>query len=193
MQKKLAIYFVQKSIELHALSFCTYNVHNLIHLHEDVEYFKKDLHSISCFNFENYLQALKKYVRQSTNPAAQVVKRIKEMEKTGEAKDHKHIKTNFLAKVKDSCFLLHSGDIAFIQNKVVDGAYLCSVIREGSLQNYFNRPCHSKLFGIYLCSSDSNVIKSEKVLTQIDFKRKLVSLPIKRKAVMVALVNDILI
>ena len=191
--KKLAIYFVQKSIELYGPSFCTYHVHNLIHLHEDVEYFKGDLHSISCFKFENHLQALKKHVRQSTNPAAQVVKRITEMKKTGEAEDHKHIKTNFSAKLKDSCFLLHSVDIAFIQNKVADGTYLCSVMRERSLQNYFNQPCDSKLFGIYLCSCDSNVKKSEKILSQLDFKRKLVSLPIKSSTVMVALVNDILV
>ena len=35
--------------------------------------------------------------------------------------------------------------------------------------------------------------KSEKILSQIDFKRKLVRLPIKSGAVMVALVNDILV
>ena len=50
--KKLAIYFVQKSIELFGPSFCTYNVHTLIHLHEDVEYFKEDLHSFLVLNFK---------------------------------------------------------------------------------------------------------------------------------------------
>ena len=49
------------------------------------------------------------------------MKRIKEMEKTGEAEHHKHIKTNFSDNAKDGCFLLHSGDIAFIQNEVADG------------------------------------------------------------------------
>ena len=42
------------------------------------------------------------------------------MVKTGETEHHKHIKINFLAKEKDCCFLLHAGDIAFIQNKVAD-------------------------------------------------------------------------
>ena len=78
-----------------------------------------------------------------------MVKRIKDMEKTGETEHHKHIKTNFLTKEKDGCFLLHSGDIAFIQNKVADSTYLCSVIREVSLQNYVNQPCDSKIFGIF--------------------------------------------
>ena len=171
--KKLAIYFVQKSIELYGPPFFTCNVHNLIHLYEDVECFKEDLHSISCFKFENHLQALKRYVRQSTNPAAQVVRRIKEMEKTGEAEHHKHIKTNFSDNAKDGCFLLHSGHMAFIQNEVLDGTYLFSFIREGSLQNYFNQPCDSKIFGIYLCSCDSSAKKSEKILSQIDFKKNL--------------------
>ena len=40
--------------------------------------------------------------------------RLKEMEKTGEAEDHKHIKSKFSANVNDDFFLLHSGDIAFI-------------------------------------------------------------------------------
>ena len=35
--------------------------------------------------------------------------------------------------------------------------------------------------------------ESEKILSQIDFKRKLVRLPIKSSVVMVALVNDILV
>ena len=39
--------------------------------------------------------------------------RIKEMEKTGEAEDYKHIKTKFSADVNDDFFLLRSGDIAF--------------------------------------------------------------------------------
>ena len=37
------------------------------------------------------------------------------------------------------------------------------------------------------------VQKNEKILSQIDFKRKLVRLPIKSSVVMAALVNDILV
>ena len=103
---------------------------------------------------------------------------VKDMVKTGETEHHKHIKTNFLAKEKDCCFLLDSGDIAFIQNKVADSAYLCSVIREGSLQNYVNQSCDSKIFGIFWCSGEQ-CKKSEKIWSQIDFKRKLGRLPIK--------------
>ena len=42
-------------------NFLVYNVHNLIHLHQDVEYFGETLDAYSCFPFENHLQVLKRF------------------------------------------------------------------------------------------------------------------------------------
>jgi hypothetical protein len=56
----------------------TYNVHSLIHLVADVKNFG-NLNTISCFPFENYLGKLKKLVRSSANPHAQLCRRIHEL------------------------------------------------------------------------------------------------------------------
>ncbi len=37
-----------------------YNVHALLHVHEDVAHFRCSLNEICCFPFENHLQQIKK-------------------------------------------------------------------------------------------------------------------------------------
>ena len=74
--KDLLTFFVQKAPEFYGKKFLVYNVHNLIHLHQDVEYFGETLDAYSCFPFENHLQVLKRYVRNSRNPISQIVKKI---------------------------------------------------------------------------------------------------------------------
>ena len=61
-------------------SFTTYNIHNLIHVADDVKLHGCSLHELSAFPFENYLQKIKKMVRNNTNPLAQIVKRLDEMD-----------------------------------------------------------------------------------------------------------------
>ena len=78
--KELLQYFVQKSKHIYGNTFISYNVHGLIHLHEDVKYFQCSLNEICAFPFENHLQFIKKLVRNSTNPIVQVAKRLNEFE-----------------------------------------------------------------------------------------------------------------
>ena len=77
--QKLLEYFVTKAPSLYGPTFTVYNVHGLIHLHEDVRYFQTSLDHVSCFPFENYLQVRKKFVRNAQNPISQVVKRVAEL------------------------------------------------------------------------------------------------------------------
>lgn len=58
--KKLLEYFVFQSKEHYGDKFCVYNVHGLLHISDDVEHFSMSLDEISCFQFENHLQKLKK-------------------------------------------------------------------------------------------------------------------------------------
>ena len=60
-------------------SFITCNVHNPIHLSDDVIRFGA-LFQFSAFPFENYLQTLKKFLRKHEHVISQVVCRIKEIE-----------------------------------------------------------------------------------------------------------------
>lgn len=54
-----------------------YNVHNLLHLADDVLRFGP-LDSFSVINFENYLQTIKKLVRKGSYPLAQIMNRLNE-------------------------------------------------------------------------------------------------------------------
>jgi len=84
--RELLLYYVKKSEAIYGKTFAVYNVHSLIHLPDDVEHFNCSLNGISCFPFENYLQTLKKMVRQSRNPIAQVAKRLSELENSTKSK-----------------------------------------------------------------------------------------------------------
>ena len=103
--EKLLIWFVREAKALYGTAFLSYNVHNLIHLVSDVRYHRCSLDGISAFPFENYLQILKKYVRNSNKPLVQIVKRIAELERAGTSHSQKHV----LTKVKvdgRNCFFI---------------------------------------------------------------------------------------
>ena len=57
--RKLITHFVQGCEAIYGNTFVVYNVHNLLHLPDDVEFFQTSLNDISCFPFENYMQQLK--------------------------------------------------------------------------------------------------------------------------------------
>ena len=77
--RELITHFVNNCMSLYCDTFVVYNVHNLLHLPDDVEYFQVSLNEISCFPFENFMQKLKRLVRSAQNPIAQVVKRLAEL------------------------------------------------------------------------------------------------------------------
>ena len=54
-----------------------YNVHSLVHLPDDVQFFGP-LDGISCFPFENFLHSVKRLVRSPYLPLQQVVNRVYE-------------------------------------------------------------------------------------------------------------------
>lgn len=80
--ERLLFHFVEKFNILYGNENMTYNVHNLLHIVEDVKKFGCVDH-ISCFKYENFLQNLKKLVRKGDKALPQVVQRITEMEVAG--------------------------------------------------------------------------------------------------------------
>ena len=77
--RQLMQFFVKNCKAVYGETFTVYNVHGLLHLHEDVSFFQCSLNEISCFQFENFLQKLKKLVRSGGNPLVQVAKRLGEI------------------------------------------------------------------------------------------------------------------
>ena len=67
--------FVADARELYGVEFLSYNVHNLIHLANDVLRFGH-LDSFSAFPFENYLHQIKNLLRKHDKPLPLVIRRI---------------------------------------------------------------------------------------------------------------------
>ena len=71
--RKFLVDYVSSATQFFGPTFSTYNVHNLLHI---VDAFVDD---ISAFQFENYMQVIKKFVKNAHNPLAQIVKRSEEL------------------------------------------------------------------------------------------------------------------
>lgn len=148
--RELISHFVCKCTSLYGDTFVVYNVHSLIHLPDDVEFFQASLDEISCFPFENHMQTLKRLVHSAQNPLVQVVKRLEEFYQSDQKARISWHFTTVSAKLKDSCFLLASNKFAFVVDRNSDEKITCDVISERHTASFFENPSDSKLYGIVL-------------------------------------------
>jgi len=74
--------FVIDSISVYGRNFLTYNVHNLIHLANDVHKFGS-LDHFSCFPFENNIMCFRKMVRKPSLQLQQIYNRYMENQNSG--------------------------------------------------------------------------------------------------------------
>ena len=146
--RQLTQFFLRNCAAIYGETFAVYNVHGLLHLHEDVRNFQCSLNELSCFKFENFLQKLKKLVRSGQNPLVQVAKRLSEVNSSNPKSVHKKRFTVISTKLKDSCFLLESGNYAFVKEVRDDGRVVCNVLSQRETNNFYRIPAESKLFGI---------------------------------------------
>lgn len=75
--EELLEHFVLCTKHIYGPEFLTHNIHNLLHITDDVKKFG-NLNLFSNFPAENYLQKLKKLVRKSDNVLPQVIRRLSE-------------------------------------------------------------------------------------------------------------------
>ena len=73
--KILLVYFVEKRITLYCDSFPVYNVHTLLHLHEDA-ILNGSLENCSAFRFENYMNVLNNKIKSKKMPKVELVNKI---------------------------------------------------------------------------------------------------------------------
>lgn len=128
---ELLLYFIKQCKHFYGELFTVYNVHSLAHLCSDSQKFQCSLNKISCFKFENYLQTLKKMIRNAKNPIAQVAKRLSEMEesecKSGRGDGQREMRIS--TSSKDRCFLLNDGFV-FVKEIRANNTYLCDVLTQ---------------------------------------------------------------
>lgn len=75
--KSLIRYFVEKYKKIYGNEYITYNVHNLLHLCDDVLLFGK-LDNFSAFRFESYMSKIKRKLKNSRYPLQQIYNRVVE-------------------------------------------------------------------------------------------------------------------
>ena len=168
--------FVSSAPKIYGPTFTVYNVHSLLHLHEDVEHFRCSLNEISAFPFENYLQTLKKYVRNSSKPLVQVVKRLTEAEESNMHKKNKKIATHIGYNIKDGCFVLHDSSVAFVKQSIDEDTFSSDVISAAHIKSLFTNPCDSKLLNIGFITSRYSHVR-EKLLPRSQLVHKAACLP----------------
>lgn len=176
--QELMKHFVKCCADLYGKCFPVYNVHGLLHLHEDVSHFNRSLNELSCFPFENYLQQIKKHVRSRKSPLEQVTRRLAEIEQVQERKMPSNTQPKVFnsVKEKDSCFLLRDESFAFIREKNADGTFVCEIVNQRHTSTLFKQPCSSKLLNIVYMGNGLGRTKRG-VLCEKDLFRKVACLP----------------
>ncbi|CAC5422454.1 unnamed protein product [Mytilus coruscus] len=152
--RNLLNFFVNEGRNLYGQEFLVYNVHSMLHISDDAEKYG-GLDNCGAFEFENYLQRLKKMVRSGKKPLTQIVKRIKESQTYLVSMDaqRKQNEIKVSSQQSDNAYLI--GQNRFCQlltetnNRDEDGnaLMLCRVYSRN--QAYFHTPCDSRMIGVY--------------------------------------------
>ena len=175
--KSLMSNFVENASILYGNAFVTYNVHNLIHISDDVKRFGP-LDSFSAFPFESYLGKIKGMLRKHDRPLQQVVKRIIEKENNrqislindappfklngehsngpilsscqGTQFEELDLKNTHLTTcVPDNCVMFTDGSIVLIENFVHNEKIFLIGRKYEYLDNLYDFPIESSIFDVW--------------------------------------------
>ena len=202
--EQLLILFVRQFSDIYGSNMLVYNVHNVIHLADDVRKFGA-LDNVSAFAFENFLGKMVKLIRKPSMPLQQVVRRLMEQiefstpastlrkpldirpceehnegcvpEGIGVCRQYKRIFFDRLCISVHSgsnCILL-GGDIALIDNILVKNKDIVIVYTTFSVvKDFFTYPLPSSHLRIYHVSHISSSLHMRPLS---DFQKKAVMLP----------------
>ncbi|KAL1447081.1 hypothetical protein WDU94_003655 [Cyamophila willieti] len=200
---ELIEYFLKTYKQLYSEENMTFNVHNLLHLAEDVKT-HGNLDNFSAFKFENYLFKLKKLVKKSSQPLQQINNRfvegfeehILETHSNGVIDSSYHLKgplpstvpnntpqysrayvKNVLINTRskaNNCFVLKDDAVVIIKNIFqCDHITKIFVKQFRTNDNAFDVPCESKSIGIHLLKHPTE----DKVYQMSDLKSKVYLMP----------------
>lgn len=189
----LLISFVEQYKILYGLQGLTYNIHNLIHLCNEVKTMGS-LDSFSCFPFENYLKNLKCKIKTAPKPLHQLVNRLYEEDSLPIQMQipkvypiiHRSRKLN-ITRIElenfsispsppNNCFFMSNGSVVMIDriNETNEKIFMGGkeIVESTAL---FYEPCDSRKFQIYVCEMSSAINVSNILIENI--RKKFVRLP----------------
>lgn len=163
-------YFVQHFSSIYGMHHLSYNVHNLIHLYDDVKSFGP-LDSFSAFKFENYMFKLKQKHKHSRKPLEQVVNRFCESRKTSTVDKLiqdtyilKYNKNDVIQSVKfrnceissiypNNGYLLKSNEYLIIHKIIEEKGqiYVEGLKYKNIMTEFFESPCKPSSSGNFCC------------------------------------------
>jgi len=187
----LLLDFVSECRRVFGRQYLVYNIHSLIHLADDALLFGS-LDNISAFEFENYMQKIKRMVRKQERQLAQVAKRIEEnnvlsfepIEGSNRSipisneKTFKYTYNGIVISVNkgNNCFIINSGSTVLIDEIIYSSissiVLKCKELVSGEYLGHY--PCESVKLGIRVFH-----IKKYKIIdvSLTDLVRKCVWLP----------------
>lgn len=202
--KKLLIYFVGKFSIFYGAEYVSYNVHNLIHLADDV-FNNGPLDKFSAFKYENLMYKIKQKLKHSSLPLQQLYNRLMEKKllsnEVSECNSPKIIMRHnnifgielkmfsLLLKQNENICLLSDGTIIVVDNITkVDSCVFISGKSYESCLPFFTVPCSSKLLDIYQVSDEFLTICRENININL-VSKKVLKLPFENKFVLIPLLH----
>lgn len=183
--KKFLEIFVKVMPYLYGPQSQVINVHNLLHVSDDVMNFNCSLSRLSCFPFENVLGEIKRVIRTSNKPLAQICRRLYErlnvsMDNNKKIIDSKILKSiicnnkvylkkilwnrlTITTKRKDNMVLLNNGTIMEISSMYNDehDTSLSNIVIKGKIwtetKTVYKYPCKSNLINMWRLPAVSRV------------------------------------
>ncbi|KAL1443321.1 hypothetical protein MTO96_007530 [Rhipicephalus appendiculatus] len=144
-------YFVQQFRKLYGDKQLVYNMHTLSHLAEQC-LVHGPLDDFSAFSFESHLGKIKKLLRSSNKPLAQLSRRLSEMRHLA-PKVQKQGPGQLKA---GDCFLLDDGPAVVVE--VGDSNFQATVLRNP--RNFYKVPLQSSWLRIYKCDAASSNVRT---------------------------------
>jgi len=144
--KALTRCFVSYAADFYGEKFNVYNVHSLLHIADDLCE-RKSLNDINAFPFENYLQKMKKFIRNGNNPIAQVAKRLHVLKRYGSTNTKKTF-SKVSVQPPNNSFFIASDKIIILKVDNGDGYYRCKEYDLNRMESFFEEPENSKEFQI---------------------------------------------
>ena len=185
--KNLLKYFSSASSSVYGSNFHVYNVHSLTHIADDVSYHKCSPNDLSAFKFENYMQGLKKMIRNGSNPVVQITKRLSEIP------DHKskiNVTSPFKLNGKD-CFFLSLDDEVCEIKKIKNDDFECEVIRKSSLESLYTSPCDSATLNIFYLKNSERIHTTQRLVAKDCAKQKMTRFTYKNGFVFFPLLHKV--
>jgi len=192
LAKNLLQLFVENSINLYGKEFAVYNVHGLLHIHEDA-LLHGSLDNASTFPFENYMQKLKSFIHSHNFHLEQVAKRILESEEIlNDAVFKSFSKGTILhnaCKKGNNCFMLNAGIIVVIRKCVEIRSSFFLVQKFNYISRVKEYPVDSRKLGIFKVMNLSNEYVLEIIPENVNCR--LIKLPFKRYFICIPVLHTI--